>query len=66
MNILGREGEDRRKAVRFYVAVMKVFICFELEMWVVTPRLEKAPVGFHHRSVRQMAGMGPKNQQEGT
>ena len=30
------------------------------------PQLEKYLEGFHHRAVRQMAGMGPKRQRDGT
>ena len=32
----------------------------------MTPWLEKSLDGFHHRSVRRMEGMAPKNQQDGT
>ena len=31
---------------------------------MVTPQLEKALAGSHHRVVRQMAGMAPKHQQD--
>ena len=30
------------------------------------PQLEKALEGFHHRAMREMAGIGPKHQFDGT
>ena len=66
MKILGREGLDRRTVGMFYVAVVQAVIIFESETWVLTPRLEKALEGFHHRVVRRMRGMVPKCQRDGT
>ena len=51
---------------RFYVAVVQAMLLFGSEAWVMTPRSEKALEGFHHRAVRQMAGMGPKSQWDRT
>ena len=50
----------------FYVAVLNVLILFGSKTWVMTPRLDKALKGFHHRAVRRMAGMVPKRQQDVT
>ena len=50
----------------FYVEVVQAVIIFESETWVLTPRLEKALEGFHHRVVRRMAGMVPKCQRDVT
>ena len=58
VKILGREGAGRQTQRRFYVAVVQVVILFGSETWVVTPRMDKALAGFHHRSVWQMKGMG--------
>ena len=44
------------------VTVVQAVLFFGYETWVVTPRLDKALAGFHHRVVRRMAGMGPKCQ----
>ena len=41
-------------------------LLFGSKTWVLTHRLEKSLKGFHHRAVRQMAGMGPKHQRDGT
>ena len=60
--ILVREGEYRRTTGRFYVVVVQAVLLFGSETWVVTPRLEKALAGFHHRAVQWMAGMGPESQ----
>ena len=43
------------------MAVVQVVILFGSETWVLTPLLEKGLAGFHHRSARRMAGMGPKH-----
>ena len=51
---------------RFYVEVLQAVLLFGYETWVLTPWLEKSLKGFHHRAVRCMAGMGPKNQRYGT
>ena len=59
--ILGREEEYRRMAGRFYVVVVQEVLLFGSKKWVLIPRLEKALEGFHHRSMRRMAGMGPKS-----
>ena len=48
------------------MAVVQSVILFGSETWVLTTRLEKSLEGFHHRSAQQMAGMGPKLQQDGT
>ena len=66
VNILGREGVDRKTAGRFYVEVVQAVILFELETWVVTPQLDKALAGFHHHVVWRMAGMGPEHQLDST
>ena len=59
VSILGREGADRRTAVRFYVAVLQVVLLFGSETWVATPWLEKALLRFHHQEVLRMGGMCP-------
>ena len=64
--ILGRKGEDKRMAGRFYVAVVQAVLLFGSKKWFLTPRLEKALTGFHQRAERRMEGMGPKNQPDGT
>ena len=55
-----RELTDMRTTGRFYVAVVQAVLLFGSKTWVMTPLFEKALEGFHHRSARQMAGMGPK------
>ena len=50
----------------FYVEVVQVVLLFGSKTWVLTHWLEKDLEGFHHREERWMAGMGPKNQQDGT
>ena len=59
---LGIEGSDKRTVGRFYDAVVQEVLLFGSKTWVLTPRLEKALTGFHHRATRWMAGMGIKRQ----
>ena len=47
------------------MTLVKAVLFFGSETWVVTPRLEKALTGFHHRVVWRMAGMGTKFQLNG-
>ena len=65
-DFLGSEGAGTRTAGRFYVAVVKAVPMFGSEMWVMTPRLEKALEGFHHQAVQWMESMGHKCQWDGT
>ena len=51
---------------RFYVVLVQAVILFGSKTWVMTSRLEKSLEVFHHRAVRQMASMGPKQQRGGT
>ena len=51
VKILGRDGEDRRTAGRFYVAVVQAVILFGSETWVMNPWMEKAIEGFHLRAI---------------
>ena len=46
--------------------MVQAVILFGSEMWVITPRLEKALEGFDHRAVRRMSGMVSKRQWYGT
>ena len=48
------------------MAVVQSVLLFGSETWVMTPRLDKYLEGFHHRAARQIAGMGPKCQRDGT
>ena len=63
---LEREVADNRTTGRFYVSVVKSVFLFGSKTWVLNPRLENSPAGFHHRVERRMAGMGPKRQTDGT
>ena len=48
------------------MAVVQEMLLFGTETWVMPPHLEKALGGFHHWALRQMEGMGPKRQRDGT
>ena len=46
--------------------MVQAVILFGSETWVLNPWLEKSLKGFHHLVERQMEGMGPKRQRDGT
>ena len=46
VNILGREGADKRTSVKFYVVLVQAVLLFGLETWVV-----KSLIGLYHRAV---------------
>ena len=60
--MLGREGEYKRTTGRFYVAVEEAVLLFGLDVWVLTPQLEKSLEGFHHPAARRVVVMGSKCQ----
>ena len=66
VKILVRDGSYKRTAGKFYVAVVQEVLLFGSETRVLTPRFDKSLEGFHHRSERQMAGMGTKRHPDGT
>ena len=48
------------------MAVVQAVLLLGSKTCVLTPRLEKALMGFHHWAAQQMAGMGLKYQPVGT
>ena len=52
--ILGREGEDPRLSRFFFKPVAQAVFLFGSEMWVLTPRMERALGSFQHRSMRNI------------
>ena len=45
MKLCGREGDDRRTAMIFYLEVVQEVLIFGSDTWVMTPCLEKALKG---------------------
>ena len=58
-SIFGWEGFDARTAGTFYKAIVQVALLFELETWVMTPRVRRILEGFHHTVARCIVGMKP-------
>ena len=46
--ILSREGADKRVSGIFFMAVVQQVLMFGAEMWVLTPRIERALDSFMH------------------
>ena len=61
----GKEGEDPRTSVTFYKAVVQETLFFELDIWLMIPRIGNTLVGFHHRVDRCMAVIQPRQDMVG-
>ena len=59
VNILGREGSDKRMGGIFYVEMVHLVLLFGSYMCVVNLCLEKALMVLHHQAVWTMAGNRP-------
>ena len=51
--ILSREGADKRVSGDFFKAVVQQVLLFGAEMWVLTPRIERALNSFMHGEKRE-------------
>ena len=47
--ILGKEGSDPQKSVKFYKVVVQVTLLLRAETWVMYPRIGDTLGGLHHR-----------------
>ena len=63
--ILGREAANTKKSGRFYLAVVHTILIFGLETWVVTPRMGRILVIFHHSVEIRLLGMQPLRRTDG-
>ena len=64
--ILGREGTDPKVSSTFYTEVAQAVLIFGEEMWVLTPRTEKALDSFQSRVVRRITGRQPRRKKDGS
>ena len=58
--ILSREGADKRVLGIFFKLVVQQVLLFGAEMWVMTPRIERALDSFMHGSARRIKGRQPR------
>ena len=63
--ILGQEGEETRIYGLFFKAVVQAVLIFGSEMWVLTPRMERALGSFQQRIAQQISGSQPRQRGEG-
>ena len=54
--ILSREGADLKVLGIFFKAVVQAVLIFGAEMWVLTPRMERALSSFKTRFVQRITG----------
>ena len=47
--VLSREGADARTLVKIYLTVVQSFLIYGLEIWVLTPCMQRVLGRFHHR-----------------
>ena len=55
--ILARQGADARISGNLYKAAVQSKLLYGSETWVLTTPMVKVLEGFHHRVIRQIAGM---------
>ena len=60
--ILSQEGADPKVSGHFYKAVSQAVLLFEVEMWVLTPWMERALDSFQYRVVRQLIARQTRRQ----
>ena len=58
--ILDREGADPRISGMSFNAAVQAMLPFRLEMWVLTPHMERALGSFQHRFSRRISGRHTK------
>ena len=63
--ILSREGANKRVSGNFFKAVGQQVILFGAEMWVVTPRMERALNSVMHGAARRIMGRQPRRGWDG-
>ena len=57
--MLGREGTDAQTSGQIYFLVVQSVIFYGSVMWVMTPRIGRVLVGFHHRVARRLTERQP-------
>ena len=65
LQILSREGADLKVSGHFFKAVTQAVLLFGVEMWVLTPRMERALSSFQHRVTRRLTGRNPRRRLSG-
>ena len=63
--ILIREGVDRKVSRNLFKAVVQQVLLFGAEMWVPTPRIERALESFMHGAARSIMGRQPRRGWDG-
>ena len=54
--VLGREGVDDWTLGPFYIVVLQAVFLYKLEMWIMSTRIGRTLVDFHHRVVHRLTG----------
>ena len=62
--VLGRDGSDPKVSQAFYTAVTQAVLIFGEEVWVLTPRMEKALDSFQSRVARNIMGRQPRQRKD--
>ena len=63
--VLSREVEDARTSGHIYLVVVKLVLLYGSETWVLTPRMQRVTVGFHHRVAHRLMGRQPRKGRDG-
>ena len=65
VRILIREGADPKVLGLLFKAVVQAVLLFGLEMWVLTPRMERSLSRFQHRVAQRLTRRHPRRIKEG-
>ena len=60
LRTLSWEGGDPKVLGKLFKAVVHAVLIFGVEMWVLTPRMERYLCRFQHRVVRRLTGRQPR------
>ena len=63
--VLGRKGADSRTLVKIYLEVVHSVLLFELETWLMIPRIRRVLGRFHHRLACRLMGRKPRKESDG-
>ena len=58
--ILSREGAEKRVSRTLFKSVVQQVLLFRAEIWVPTPRIERALESFMHGDARRIMGRQPR------
>ena len=63
--MIGWEGADAQTSEMFCTAVVQDVLLYSSDTWVMSPRIWKTLVVFHHRVIQRLTGWMPQCNSDG-